>query len=95
MSFFVAIFFLAEPSYELAAYAMELHRSYLMDSVGKPAVEDVFRNYELALDEMSSRIARSLTTYDLYSMSLAIIILTLVCLLFVCFDLRLLILLIK
>ncbi|KAH3721151.1 hypothetical protein DPMN_064067 [Dreissena polymorpha] len=66
-----------EPSYELAAYAMELHRSYLMDSTGKQAVEDVFRSYELAMDEMSSRIARSLTTYDLYSMSLAIILLTL------------------
>lgn len=70
---------LSEPSFELYEYAKTQHESCLTKK--DCSQEDfiaIFHNYEAAMEAMSSKIASSLTTYDLYCMILAIALLLLV-----------------
>lgn len=68
-----------ESSYDLYLHAVELHKSYLDNrpSHSETDLLHIVRSYESAMEAMSSKVAGSLTTYDIYGMLLAIMILCL------------------
>jgi len=77
----------ADSSYQMSQLAQQQHASYLTS--GEPDLGQVYRAYEMALDNMTSKIAASLTTYDHYSLMLSIGLLFLVYSVFILVHLKL------
>lgn len=69
----------SDSSFDLYKYAVKQQETCLSAPVCKPEQAAlVFRNYESAMEAMSSKIATSLTTYDMYSLLISIALLSMV-----------------
>ncbi|XP_053394935.1 GPI ethanolamine phosphate transferase 2-like [Mercenaria mercenaria] len=68
-----------DSSYDLYLHAVNLHKSYLDDVTmrSKTDVSQILHRYESSMEAMSRKISGSLTTYNLYGMLLATLLLSL------------------